>query len=209
MKPTSVAAPPGRRPAPPRPAPRTARTAAAIIAAAALALLAACSSSPSSAGSPPAGGSAASPSAVAYSTCVRSHGVPNFPDPDSSGNLPKTDAQSLGVSNSQLQAAQRACQHLLPSAGSFQQQAQQCFLAGNCPQTVVQQILTAQRKFARCMRSHGVPNWPDPTLDSEGRPGFNLIPVGITHSQTHSPPILTKMNECARLDPAPVALESN
>jgi hypothetical protein len=140
---------------------------------------------------------------------VRSHGVPNFPDPGSGGTLPKTDPQRLGVSDSQLQAAQRACRHLLPNADSSQQQDQQCFLAGNCSQALVQQVLTAQRKFARCMRSHGVPNWPDPTLDSEGRPGFNLVPVGITHSQTHAPPILTKMNECERLDPAPVALESN
>jgi hypothetical protein len=65
--------------------PPTARTVAAIIATAALALLAAaCSSGPSSTGSggsPNAGGSASSPSAVSYSHCMRSHGVPNWPDP--------------------------------------------------------------------------------------------------------------------------------
>jgi hypothetical protein len=190
---------------------RPGRPLTAIIAAAALALAAACSSNPSSStDSPPrAGGSAASPSAIAYSSCMRSHGVPNFPDPASGGILPKTDAQRLGVSEPQLQAAQRACLHQLPNADSLQQQAQQCFLAGNCPQALVQQILTAGRGFARCMRSHGVPNWPDPSLDSEGRPSFNLVPVGITHSETHSPPIMTKIQECQRLDPAPLALESN
>jgi hypothetical protein len=190
--------------------PPAARAAAAIVAAATLAVLAAaCGGSPSSTGAPHTGGSASSPSAVAYSVCVRSHGVPEFPDPDSGGSLPKTDAQRLGVSNSQLQAAQRACQHLLPNADSLQQQAQQCFLAGNCPQALVQQLLTAGRRFARCMRSHGVPNWPDPSLDSEGRPIFNLIPAGITHSERHSPPVTTKIQECQRLDPAPLALESN
>jgi hypothetical protein len=190
--------------------PRTTRTVAAIVTTTVLALpTAACSSGPSSTDSPHAGGSAASPSAVAYSNCIRSHGVPDFPDPGSGGILPKTDAQRLGVSNSQLQAAQRACQHVLPTADSLQQQAQQCFLAGNCPQALVQQILTAGRKFARCMRSHGVPNWPDPSLDSEGRPAFNLVPVGITHSETHSPPMTAKIQECQRLDPAPLALASN
>ena len=92
---------------------RAARTAAAIIATAALALLAtACSASPSSTGSgraTNAGGSANSPSAnsqkaLAFSRCVRSRGVPNYPDPDSSGGIAKETAQQLGVSSSQLQA---------------------------------------------------------------------------------------------------------
>jgi hypothetical protein len=180
-----------------------------LIAAASLALLVtACSASPPPAG---AGGtsSAAAPSAVAYSHCMRSHGVPSFPDPASGGAVPKVDAQQLGVSDSRLQAAQAACQHLLPVAASFQQQARQCLLAGACPQALVQQMLTADRAFARCMRSHGVPNWPDPSLDAQGRPVFNLVPVGITHSQTHSQPISGKLAACQRLDPAPAAMESN
>jgi hypothetical protein len=187
---------------PRRAGPRPARTAAAVIATAALALLAAaCSGSPSSTGGAPnAGGSAASPSAVAYSHCIRSHGVPNFPDPTSSGQIPKGDAQQLGVSSSQLQAAQHACQHLLPAtAGSFQQQAQQCVTTGDCPRALVQQMLSAGLRFARCMRSHGVPNWPDPTTDSQGRPFFNLSGHGFTHSEWHSPQITSKTQECVRL----------
>jgi hypothetical protein len=81
---------------------RAPRTGAVVIATAALGLLAAaCSGSPSSAGSggsTAAGGSAGSPSAVAYSACMRSHGVPNFPDPSSSGQVPKPDPLQLGVS---------------------------------------------------------------------------------------------------------------
>jgi hypothetical protein len=63
--------------------------------------------------------------------------------------------------------------------------------------------------YSHCMRSHGVPNWPDPTVDSEGRPVFNHVPVGITHSQTHSPPISNTLVECGRLDPASVGMESS
>ena len=203
---------------PGRARPLAARTAAVIIAAATVALLAACSGSPSSAGagaapgaggSTSAGGATGSTSAVAYSDCMRSHGVPKYPDPGSNGEVPKGSAQQFGVSNSQFQAAQSDCQHLLPSGGSLQQQAQQCFNAGECPAALVQQLLTAQRRFAQCMRSHGVPNWPDPTVGSEGRPIFNLIPAGITHSQEHLPRITTTMTECQRLDPAPAAIESN
>jgi hypothetical protein len=158
------------------------RTAAAIIATAALALLAAaCGSSRPATGAASGSGrsstrgeAANSTSAVRYSGCMRSHGVPNFPDPGSNGQPPKTSAQRLGVSSPQLQAAQQACQHLLPNTGSFQQQAQQCFLTGDCPPALVHQILTAERRFAQCMRAHGVPNWPDPTIDSEGRPGFAI-----------------------------------
>jgi len=177
-----------------------------LIAAAGLVLLAACGGAPAPAGPD---GATRTPSAVAYSHCMRAHGVPGFPDPAGNGAIPKNSARDLGISDSRFQAAQSACQHLLPAATSSRQQAQQCMQVGVCPQALVQQMLTADRAFARCMRSHGVPNWPDPTTDSEGRPVFNLVPAGITHSQTHSPPISNKLAECGRLDPAPAGLESN
>jgi hypothetical protein len=79
-------------------------------------------------------------------------------------------------------------------------------LTGDCPPALVQQILTAERSFARCMRSHGVPNWPDPTIGSEGRPFFDISSHGITRSERRSPQLETKMNECERLtsSPAPI-----
>jgi hypothetical protein len=193
--------------------PPTARTAAATVAAAVLALVvAACSSSsPSSAGSggsPHAGGVSSSPSAVAYSSCMRSHGVPNFPDPQSNGDPPKVDAQRLGVSTSQLQAAQQACQPLLPAGGSLDQQTEQCMSTGNCPPALVQQILTAERKFAQCMRSHGVPKYPDPTIDSQGRPIF-VFSISKNGFDPHEPQIMTKEDECQRLAPAPEPRQVN
>lgn len=182
--------------------PPTVWIAAAIAATTALALLAAaCSTSPSSTaagGSPNAGDSSSSPSAVAYSGCMRSHGVPGYPDP-SDGQLPKGGAQAFGVSSSVFSAAQSACHYLLPGAGSFQEQASQCELAGDCPPAVVQQMLAIDRKFAQCMRSHGVPNWPDPTIGLQGSPEFRLSKVGITHSQTHSAPMSNTIGECQRL----------
>jgi hypothetical protein len=186
---------------PRRPCPPTARTATAVIATAALVLLAAaCSGGPSSTGSggSSAGGSAGSPSAIAYSACMRSQGVPNYPDPDSSGQLPKGDAQQFGVSTSQYQAAQQACQHLLPTGGSLHQQEYQCMQDSDCPPALVQQMLTADRKLAQCMRSHGVPNFPDPTTDSNG-PVFNITNAGISDAASHTSQFAAKLDECSRL----------
>ena len=172
-----------------------ARTAAAVIATAVLALLAAaCSGSGSSSG----GGSTTSGSAVAFSACVRSHGVPNFPDPDTTGQLPKTDAGQLGVSNSQYEAARQACQHLLPTGGSLKQREDQCMQNSDCSPALVQQLMTADRKLARCMRSHGVPNFPDPTADSGG-PFFNITKAGISDAASHTRRFEAKLDQCARL----------
>jgi hypothetical protein len=106
---------------------RTARIAAASIATVGLALLAvACASPPSAStgGSSNAAVAAKIRSAnnrppdmqkmLAYSRCMRSHGVPNFPDPDGSGRLPKESVQQLKVSDSRLQTAQKTCLHLWP-----------------------------------------------------------------------------------------------
>jgi hypothetical protein len=184
---------------PRRAGPPIARTAAVIIATGALALLAAaCSSgSPSSGGSLDAGGPANS-RLVAYSQCMRSHGMPNFPDP-TGGVPPKVTAQELGVSSPQLQAAQRACQRLLPATGGSltASSLQQCYLAGVCPQALVRQAVNAGLQFARCMRSHGVPNWPDPTIDSQGRPVFN-----INVPRPPPPQVSTAINECEGLEHA-------
>jgi hypothetical protein len=145
--------------------PPVARTAAATIATAVLVLLAAaCGGGPSSAdsgGSSNAGGpvssQAASSKPVAFSHCMRSHGVPAFPDPTRRGGVPKVTSQQVGVSNSQFQVAQRACAHLLQPT-----------------QAQVPQIMSGMLNFARCMRSHGVPNWPDPSTDSRGQPVFSI-----------------------------------
>jgi hypothetical protein len=139
---------------------------------------------------------------------MRSHGVPNFPDPQSNGDPPKVDAQRLGVSTSQLQAAQQACQPLLPAGGSLDQQTEHCMSTGNCPPALVQQILTAERKFAQCMRSHGVPKYPDPTIDSQGRPIF-VFSISKNGFDPHEPQIMTKEDECQRLAPAPEPRQVN
>ena len=127
---------------------------------------------------------------------MRSHGVPNFPDPPSTGEIPKGSAQEFGVTSSQYQAAETACRHLFPATGGS---IQLCETTGDCPQAVVQQALTVMRKYARCMRAHGVPNFPDPTIGSQGRPFFDVSNAGITLQYTHSSLFESKDGECERL----------
>jgi hypothetical protein len=184
----------------PTPMPPAARTVAAIIATATLILLAAaCSSSPSSTGSggsstgsggsSNAGASANSP-LLTFAQCMRSHSVPNFPDPQpGASNAKFPGAQQLGVSSSEYQRAENDCEHLLP-AGSGDQ-----FPAAELPL-----LLSGMRMFSQCVRSHGVPNWPDPTVDPQGRPGFNL--VGIRGLNSDSPQVQAVLNECQHLLPA-------
>ncbi len=172
--------------------PPAARTAIAIIAAAALALLtAACSSggggssSARSADASNAGGSSSSASAVAFSHCMRSHGVPNFPDPDSDGTIPKADPRQFGVSDSQYRTASTACAHLLPNTGEVSQ-------------SVIQEAMNGMRRFAECMRSHGESNWPDPTTDRAGYPAFYLE----RRIDENSPQVVSEIHACQHLVPA-------
>jgi hypothetical protein len=160
--------------------------AAAIIAAAGLA--AACGGAPAS---DVAQLGATTTQPLAFSHCMRSKGVSNFPDPSSSGVWPKSEVE-LAAGNPRFQAATEACGHLLPDGGP-----------GVSPSpAVVQQIQIDMAKFARCMRSHGVPNWPDPTLD-RGRAIFDPEAAGV---DTNSPQIGAKLHDCERVFPASVGI---
>jgi hypothetical protein len=124
---------------------------------------------------------------------MRSSGVPNFPDPQThtAGNAKFPDAQQLGVSGARFQTAEADCGHLLPAGVDDQ-----------FPPAEVRLLLPGMVRFSHCMRSHGVANWPDPTVDSEGRPLFQLSAHGFTREQAHSPEIIHTVDECQHLMPS-------
>jgi hypothetical protein len=182
----------------------------AVIGAAVMVLgVAACSGSNSprvaSIGSPSGDGSAASSSSVigsplAFSRCMRAHGTPDFPDPGSNGQVPKVSAQQLGVSDTQLMSAQRACQPLLPdTGGSLATSLRQCEEQGNCPQAIVQQVMTQLRKFSQCMRAHGIPKWPDPVIDAQGKPEVIIKPwlLGVNPDSNQ---VNNVMDQCRQVE---------
>jgi hypothetical protein len=70
----------------------------------------------------------------------------------------------------------------------------------DCPHTLVRQVLNQERSFAHCMRSRGVPNWPEPTIDSRGRPVF-AVSISKDGFNPYSGPVWAKSNECSNLMP--------
>ena len=117
---------------------------------------------------------------LAYSHCMHSHGVPNFPDPNSSGQIPKDQIIALDPSSPQFQAAQRTCARLWPYGSPGQNAAQG------------QAHTAALLAFAHCIRSHGFPNFPDPT--SSGDLTREMVPdAGIN---LHQPAVLEAGDAC-------------
>ena len=126
-------------------------------------LTAACGSGPSSSSgdSTQAGGSTTHQKEVAYAQCMRSHGVPKFPDPASNGMF--VNNGSFQTDSSQYKSANSTCRHLLPNGGQLSQSQQQ-------------QRTSQLLKFAQCMRAHGEPKFPDPTGNGLSLHGSGIDP---------------------------------
>jgi hypothetical protein len=129
------------------------RSAPGVLVAAAL-LLAGCGGSPAQAGS--GSGNADLAQLEDYAKCMRSHGIADFPDPQpnpggqgGSFDITSGPGSDLNRNDPRFQAANRACQSLMPH---------------QAPPSA--QRIAGLVKLAQCMRSHGFPNFPDP--DSSG-----------------------------------------
>lgn len=158
-----------------------------VVAGAAVSLLAAgCgSNSPSSSSSsgPPTQArlQQAQRGAVSFIQCLRSHGVTNVPDPTPTSGRAFKDAVSSDAQSPAFQSADTACHHLLPNGGQSSQSAEH-----NQPHTV------ALLAFARCLRSHGFPSFPDPT--SSGQVTHQMLAqAGIN---LHQPAVLQAADAC-------------
>lgn len=125
-------------------------------------------------------GSSSYSQAVTFASCMRSHGVSYFPDPSADGHFPAGFPKPEMRQSPAFQSAENACRGLEP--GGFGQPGR---------------LSTSQRqaalRFAHCMRTHGVPQFPDPTFSppSTGGPSILVMfngaayvktPPGITHS---------------------------
>jgi len=170
----------------PRPAPRARLIAGLVMAAAVMAgITTACSSSSSSshASGQASGQTSSSGGPLAFSACMRSHGVPDFPDPTSNGgNSIQVQPGSVDPNTPAYQAAFRSCRSLLPAGKT----------GGSIDSSVRAQFL----RYAACIRTHGEPNYPDPTFDG-GVVNFGNL-SGI---DTNSPQYQSALRACASLNP--------
>lgn len=128
----------------------TSRLAAAGVGLLATAAIAACGSGEPGGTTASAGGSARYGAAVQFAKCVRSHGVPDFPDPSRSGGV--QFGSGINRQSPAFKSAQRACQKLLKVDGPSQQR--------------IAQVRTQMLQFAQCMRGQGISGFPDPTLSA-------------------------------------------
>jgi hypothetical protein len=61
--------------------------------------------------------------------------------------------------------------------------------------------VTAAYAYARCMRSHGVPNFPDPKVNVS--PGHASVGFAVNPSETGSPKFTSAQKTCSKILPAP------
>jgi hypothetical protein len=119
---------------------------------------------------------------VRYATCMRSHGVLNFPD-DPASPIIRSLKQSGATSSPEFQSAAQACakyaHHEAP------------------PPRVTPQDEADYLKAAACMRGHGIAGFPDPVF-SGGNVNFS-VPQGMN---TNSARFRAAREICERLIPA-------
>lgn len=86
---------------------------------------------------------------LGFALCMRAHGISNFPESPGTGPITITKGSDLSPFNARFRSAMNACRSVL----------------GITPPTAAQQAqaLAQGLKFSRCMRAHGVTNFPDPT----------------------------------------------
>jgi hypothetical protein len=114
--------------------------------------------------------------AVAYSQCMRSHGVSNFPDPV------QTPSGGYGYRTAGID----------PNSTAFQGALQACKGLPSPWNSTGQQLTAAQQQawlnWAACIRSHGVANFPDPTFS-----GREVHDSGVG---SNSPQLQSAMGAC-------------
>jgi hypothetical protein len=114
--------------------------------------------------------------ALRMAQCMRSHGVPDFPDPGGGGGFaiqagPNGSNASITVDGHRLSVSGPAFNHAMNACAKYGPHGQA--ISG----AQLAQIKQGALKMAACMRSHGVPNFPDPKVTSG--PGGHGIAVQI------------------------------
>lgn len=124
---------------------------------------------------------------VKYAQCMRSHGVPDFPEPvEGHIQVHVSPGSDLNPQSPQFQHAQQACRSLAPKV-----------TASPAEKAAMQERAL---KFSQCMRSHGVPKFPDPTF-SGGGSQLSISPSsGI---DPRSPQFQKAQRECQSIMPGP------
>jgi len=120
--------------------------------------------------------------ALKFAQCMREHGLTWFPDPQGGGGIQIKIPP--GTDKSKVDAAMAACKQFMPNGGA--------------PEKPDAAVLEQLRKFAQCMRDHGVTNFPDPKAD--GQLQLDAGKLGIGPGQ---PKFDAAQQACAQYQPKP------
>ena len=145
-----------------------------------LALLAACGGGPASPSATHSGSERSE--LLGFSSCIRAHGVPDFPDPQPGGGFARSALNPIGLNSPQFQAAEKACRSLAIASG-FE------YTPAELQKHIEQEIAESQ-----CMRKHGVPDMPLPNAQGQivfppggpdpGQPQFQAAQKPLRISQS-------------------------
>jgi hypothetical protein len=118
---------------------------------------------------------------------MRSHGVPSFPDLSGNGMKIAASGQTISVNGVSVNApafslARQKCHRFMPHTSASPRQAAQQRQRG--------------LKFARCMRSHGVPNFPDPKVMPGSGPNQVAHLAGVTGQELQAPAFQAAAKAC-------------
>jgi hypothetical protein len=152
----------------------------AATAAAAGVLVSACGGGPASPAAAHAGSQASH--LLAFSACIRAHGIPGFPDPQPGGGYARHALNPFDGNSPRFQAAEQACMSLAIASGFVQTPAE------------LQKHIEQELAESACMRKHGVPDMPNP--DAQGQ--ITFPPGGPNPSQ---PQFQAAHKHCAYLNP--------
>lgn len=122
---------------------------------------------------------------LAYSKCMRENGVPEFPDPEVGEGGEFRLALPEGVDKAKVDAAQEKCKRYMPNGGE--------------PPKVDAARLEQMRKYAKCMRENGVPNFPDPSENG----GFQLDMNELGLDGPDDPKLKAAEDKCRSIMPGP------
>jgi hypothetical protein len=120
---------------------------------------------------------------LAFSMCMRAHGLKQFPDPGG----PRTNGSEVQISILGVRVPSTMDIH----APAFQSAMHVCIekaTGGQPPPKATAAQRQAALGFSRCMRRHGVPNFPDPTFKNGGigetpPPGVSPSAPALLHAQ--------------------------
>lgn len=104
--------------------------------------------------------------ALRFANCMRTSGVPNFPDPSVGGGLVIRPGSGLDPTSPAFQAAQKHCAKFQPGGGEG---------PGRPTKAQVQRALA----FAKCVRAHGLSSFPDPLTTAPTRHGPIIVLQGM------------------------------